>query len=241
MSMLARLSLANRTIVALAALIVIGFGVFSIPKLKQQLIPSIEYPGAFVDATYPGASPDVVESQVTTPIEDTVKGLDGVKTVTSTSGDGNASIQVAFVFGTDIDKGTNDIQQAIDRIKSKLPDNVDPQVFTGNTDDIPAVAFAASSSLPEQQLAKRLDDVVIPKLQDIDGVRQAEVTGAKDQQIRIRLDESKMSKAGVDTNAVSTALSANGTPVPAGSLDQGNLSVNVQTGTKFSTDRKSVV
>ena len=77
MSFLTRASLANRGLVALIAIVIAGFGVYAIPSLKQQLLPSLEFPGAFIGASVPGASPEIIEEQVTKPIEDAVKGADG--------------------------------------------------------------------------------------------------------------------------------------------------------------------
>ncbi|MQA80720.1 MAG: MMPL family transporter [Streptosporangiales bacterium] len=230
---LARLSLANRTIVALAALIVIGFGVFSIPQLKQQLIPNIEFPAAFVVAPYPGASPDIVEDQVTTPIEDAVNGVEGIEDVTSTTGEGVSNISLQFAFGTDLDKASADVDEAINRIQGDLPEDVDPQVVTGSSDQIPAVVFAVTSSLDEQALADRLDEVVVPELNEIDGVRQAEVTGVREQQVTVKLDEEALRKKGLAATSVSEALTANGTPVPAGSVDEDTESISVQVAEKF--------
>lgn len=233
MSHLARLSLANRTLVALAALIVIGFGVFSIPQLKQQLIPSIEFPAAFVVAQYPGAAPDIVEDQVTTPIEDAVNGVEGLEDVTSTTGEGVSNISLQFAFGTDLDQASADVEKAINGIQGDLPEDVDPQVVTGSSDQIPAVVFAVTSSLGEQELADRLDEVVIPEFNKIDGVREAEVTGVRDQQVTVKLDEDALAKKGLSATAVSEALTANGNPVPAGSVDEDTESISVQVAKKF--------
>ena len=85
MSFLARLSLANRGLVAIIAIVVLGFGAIAIPSLKQQLIPSIDFPAAFVLAPYPGVSPDIVEEQVTSPIENALQGVPGLTDITSTT------------------------------------------------------------------------------------------------------------------------------------------------------------
>lgn len=85
MSLLARFSLANRGLVALIAVVITAFGAFAVPSLKQQLLPSLEFPAAFIVAPYPGAGPEIVESQVTEPIENALQGIPGLDQVTSTS------------------------------------------------------------------------------------------------------------------------------------------------------------
>ena len=91
MSFLTRLSLANRGLVALIAIVITGFGVYAVPSLKQQLLPSLEFPGAFIGASLPGASPEIIEEQVTKPIEDAVKGADGLDSIQSTTREGSAT------------------------------------------------------------------------------------------------------------------------------------------------------
>ncbi|HEX8626716.1 MAG TPA: efflux RND transporter permease subunit, partial [Catenuloplanes sp.] len=94
MSFLARISLANRGLVALIALMITAFGVYTVPALKQQLLPSLEFPAAFISARYAGAAPDIVERQVVEPVEAAIQGLDGLSEVTSTAREGSATIQV---------------------------------------------------------------------------------------------------------------------------------------------------
>ena len=98
MSFLARLSLANRGLVALVAIVITGFGAFAVPSLKQQLLPSLEFPAAFIVASYPGAAPEIVEAQVTEPIENGIQGVAGLDSVTSVSREGMATVQVEFEF-----------------------------------------------------------------------------------------------------------------------------------------------
>ena len=153
MSFLTRLSLANRGLVALIAIIIAGFGVYMIPSIKQQLLPSLEFPGAFIGASLPGASPEIIEAQITKPLEDAVKGADGLESIQSTTREGSASIQVTFEFGTDLTSAVNQLTTAVNRIQPTLPDNVDPTIFAGGTDDIPAIVLAASGGADESDLA----------------------------------------------------------------------------------------
>jgi HAE1 family hydrophobic/amphiphilic exporter-1 len=235
MSVLARLSLANRGLVAIIAIVVLGFGAIAIPSLKQQLIPSIEFPAAFVVAAYPGVSPEIVEEQVTKPIEGALQGVAGLSDITSTSREGAATVQVNFEYGTPIDDITNKVQSALGRIRSALPDTVDPQVIAGSTDDLPAVVLAATKSGDQLAFAQQLNAVVVPALQGITGVRQVEVTGAASQNVAITLDPAKAATAGVNAQSLGAALQANGDSFPAGTLTEGSQSLAVQVGGPLST------
>ncbi|MEV6843234.1 efflux RND transporter permease subunit [Actinoplanes sp. NPDC051411] len=231
MSFLTRLSLANRGLVALIAIVIVGFGAVAIPSLKQQLFPSIELPAAFIGASLPGASPEIIEDQITKPIEDAVKGTDGIDTVTSTTKEGSATVTVAFVFGTDIDQAVNQLTTSINRIQSTLPDNVTPTIFAGSTDDIPAIVLAASGGSDETDLLNRINQTVVPELNGIAGVRDTQVTGARSARVVITPDLAKMGADGVDPKSLTTVLQANGVSVPAGAVTDGQQSLNVQVGT----------
>ncbi|MFF3438581.1 efflux RND transporter permease subunit [Streptosporangium sp. NPDC002721] len=235
MTSLARLSLANRSLVIMIALVLSAFGLFAIPSLKQQLLPSLSFPGAFVAASYPGASPEIVEEQVTEPIENSFQGLEGVSEVTSTSREGMAQVQVAFEYGTDIDAAVADMQQAVSRIEAQLPEGVDPQVLSGGTDDIPVMQLAVGDGGDQRAMAEKLGRLVVPELQAIEGVRSATVTGTRDEVVTITPDLRKMALAGVSPTAVTEVLRANGQPVPAGSVTEGKVSLTVQVGARIST------
>ncbi|GAA2546233.1 efflux RND transporter permease subunit [Winogradskya consettensis] len=230
MSFLTRLSLANRGLVALIAVVITAFGIYSIPSLKQQLLPSLEFPGAFIGAVLPGASPEIMEEQVTKPIEDAVKGADGLDSITSTTSEGSATIQVTFEFGTDIDNAVNQLTTSVNRIQSQLPDNVEPTIFAGGTDDIPAIILAASGGDDESDLAKRLNESVVPELNAIDGVRDVQVTGVRTQQVVIKPDLAKLGAAGVSPQGIITLLQSNGISIPAGAVTDGTRTLSVQVG-----------
>ncbi|MET8551465.1 efflux RND transporter permease subunit [Micromonospora zamorensis] len=231
MSLLARFSLANRGLVALIAVVITAFGAFAVPSLKQQLLPSLEFPAAFIVAPYPGAGPEIVESQVTEPIENALQGIPGLDKVTSTSREGSATVQVMYEFGTDLDDVVNKMQTALSRIDSQLPEGVEPQVIAGSTDDLPAVVLAATGTGDERALAEKLRTAVVPELEGVEGVRTVEVTGTRDDIVLVTPDPAKLAAARVQPTAIGAALKTNGVAVPAGAVTDGALSLPVQVGT----------
>ncbi|MFE6095498.1 efflux RND transporter permease subunit [Streptomyces massasporeus] len=230
MSWLSRFSLAQRALIGLMSIIALVFGAIAIPQLKQQLLPTIELPVVSVLAPYQGASPDVVEKQVVEPIEDTLEAVDGISGVTSTASEGNAVIMASFDYGNDTKQLVADVQQAVNRARVQLPDDVDPQVVAGSTDDIPTVVLAVTSGRDQQALADQLDRTVVPDLKSIDGVGQVTVDGVRDLQVTVTPDDAKLAKAGLTSLSVSEALKAGGATVPAGSFDEGGANRTVQVG-----------
>ncbi|WP_329227927.1 MULTISPECIES: efflux RND transporter permease subunit [unclassified Streptomyces] len=236
MSWLSRFSLAQRALIGLISIVALVFGAIAIPQLKQQLLPTIELPMVSVLAPYQGASPDVVEKQVVEPLENAIKAVDGVEGVTSTASEGNAVVMATFDFG---DEGTKqlvaDIQQAVNRARVQLPDDVDPQVIAGSTDDIPTVVLAVTSDKDQQALADQLDRTVVPALEDIEGVGQVAVDGVQDLQVSVVPDDRKLAAAGLNAGSLAQALQAGGATVPAGSFSESGKSRTIQVGGSFTS------
>ncbi|MBG0855948.1 efflux RND transporter permease subunit [Streptomyces spinoverrucosus] len=238
MSWLSRFSLAQRALIGLMSIVALAFGAIAIPQLKQQLLPTIELPMVSVLAPYQGASPDVVEKQVVEPIEDTLEAVDGITGVTSTASEGNAVIMASFDYGNNTDQLVADVQQAVNRARVQLPDDVDPQVIAGSTDDIPTVVLAVTSGEDQQALADRLDRTVVPALEDIDGVGQVTVDGVRDLQVSVTPDDRKLARAGLTVQSLVQALQAGGATVPAGSFDEDGGNRTVQVGGAFTSLRQ---
>lgn len=230
MSVLARLSLRNRSLIGLLALVVVGFGAFALPQIKQQLFPSLQFPQAQIVTAYAGASPDAVDRQVTEPLAGALQGLKGLEEVNSTSSDGVSRVVTQFAFGTDLDAAVSQIQQAVNQVRPRLPQGSDPSVSAGSTDDLPVVLVAAGTAGDPQQLAPALTDEVAPELRKIDGVRTVTVTGVQQPRVTITLDYAKLAAAGVDPASIATTLQTAGAAVPAGTLTDGDKTLSVQVG-----------
>jgi HAE1 family hydrophobic/amphiphilic exporter-1 len=232
---LTRGSLAQRSVVLLLTLLVIGIGTYAATVLKQELIPSIDIPRGSVITVYAGASPDVVEAQVSKPIETAVKGVDGVTSVTSKSSSGVSQVTVQWDYGIDLDDMTNKLRSALDSISSSLPSGVSPKVVTGSFDDIPIVALAVSSSGSLQDLSTQVTDVVVPELKTIDGVRDVSVAGQETHEVIITYDQDKLLDKGIDPSTIGQIFAANATAIPSGTMHTDTANLDVQTGTTYST------
>ncbi|HPK90829.1 MAG TPA: efflux RND transporter permease subunit, partial [Dermatophilaceae bacterium] len=160
MTRLTKLSLANRTVVLLVCAILIGLGLFATSSLKQELIPSIETPGATIVSVLPGAAPEVVEREVSRPIEDAAKAVSGITRVTSRSASAVSTVRVEWEFGTGSDKVLADLRSAVDGIQGRLPSDVTPQVVAGRFDDVPIIVLAVSSTESKAILSGKLKDIV---------------------------------------------------------------------------------
>lgn len=230
MFLLARASMANRALIVLITVFVAVFGVLSMRSMKQELIPSLEIPAISVVSVMPGASAEVVDEQVGRPLERALNIVEGLESSTSTSRSGLSNIQLGFEYGTDLDRARNQVERAISNVGAQLPDDVEPTAFAGSVADFPIVFLAVSSDEELSPLAADLERLTVPDLQNIDGVRSAEVSGAPEQVVSILPDPGDLARAGVTAADIRTALEESGGLVPVGTVDDGATTVPVQAG-----------
>ncbi|HEX9226602.1 MAG TPA: efflux RND transporter permease subunit [Arthrobacter sp.] len=227
---LAKLSLANRALIALITVFASVFGVITMSSLKQELIPSIEFPQITVITSMPGASPEVVDKQISAPLETALKGVEGLESTSSTSRNGVSQISLAFTYGSNLDRARNQIDRAISNAKRSLPDDVEPQVIAGSISDFPIVFLAVSSDKPLSELNADLARLTVPQLQKLDGVRGAEVTGGATQHIKILPRPAAMAASGASVQSIRDALTNNGDLVPAGTIEDQGKTLSLQIG-----------
>jgi multidrug efflux pump subunit AcrB len=232
---LTRLSLANRLIAGLVTLAIIVFGVLATLNLKQELLPSIQVPTAIVTANYPGVSPQIVADDVSNPLESALTGVSGVTKVQSSSTNGLATITVEWEYGLDADTVVGDIRNAVDGIAPTLPDQVETEVITGSTDDIPVLLLAVASDAPLDEAGRQVENVAVPDLSGIDGVRSVTVTGQETTQLLVTLRPADLRKHDVTAQAVTQAVQGQATITPAGSSFDKDLELAVEVGTSTNT------
>ena len=235
MSNLAVLSLKNRALIALVTIVAAIFGGLALTNLKQELIPSIEFPMLSVMTVYPGASPDVVNNDVSTPIESAIQGIPGLESTTATSTTNASIIQASFTYGTDLATAEQKILQAINRIKSTLPDSVEPNVVSFSIDDLPVIAVAVTGYDDERTIQSQLAASVVPDLEDLAGVGSAAIIGAQGERVTIVPDQAALAAAGYTQAAITDALDQNGVLFPGGSVTEGAQTLTVQTGAKLAS------
>ena len=232
---LTKVSLTNRTVVVLIALLTILIGGYAAGALKQELIPSIQIPRASVLAIEMGAAPEALERDVTKPLEDALKAVKGVTKVTSKSSSGVAQIRVEWDYGQDGDKIKSDIRTAVDATKSKMPSDVTTQVVAGSFDDVPVVYLAASSDEDTSALAAKLKNTVVPRLKEVAGVRDVTLSGERTHQINVTLRQADVDRLGVEVLTIQPALLAANMTIPGGTLQSGTANLDVQVGHNLAT------
>ena len=235
MTPLTRLSLKNRLIVGLATLGVAVLGLISMGALKQELMPSMNVPMAFVSVQSDGLAPEEMVRTVTEPTEQALRSVPGVTHVNSTTASGYASITVEWPFNEDADETLRTIRSTVDALKSSFPGGAEAEVFSGGADDMPAMMLSAGTSGDEAEFGDALEQRVVPALQAIPGVQKATVSGREEQQIVIELRPSDVEKLKVDPATVQAVLESHGATLPAGQVDAEGGPVPITVGTALNS------
>ncbi len=231
MHLLSVFSLRNRALIALVTIVVGFFGYLSLTTLKQELIPSVSFPQVLIITAYPGAAPEAVEADVSTPIETAVQGVPNLESSNATSSTGFSIVNARFAFGTDIARAEQRVQLAVNRLS--LPGDVEPQVVTGSIDDLPVIQIAVTSNLAPGDLAAALENQAIPDLNELEGVREVSVFGAVGDRVTITPDDDELVALGLSRADITDALDAYGALLPAGTITEDGKTLSVLTGVRI--------
>ena len=204
--------------------LLIVLGVVSYQRLAIDEYPDITYPVVIVSTSYPGASPESMMRDISKPIEEALNTVQGIKEITSTSMEGNATVRLQFNLGVDIGTALQDVQAKIARIRRQLPPNIDDPIirhFDPNESPIMAIAIQ-SDERSIRELTDLADEVIQPRLEAIPGVGGVNIVGGNARQIRVQLDPNAMRAYGVSPAQVSAALQRENQEVPAGRVQRGS-------------------
>ena len=231
MSFLTRTSLKNRLIVGLTTVAVAVLGLISMGSLKQELMPSMQVPAAFVSVQSQGLAPEEMARTVTEPTEQALRAVPGVTRVTSSTSSGTADVTVEWPFDESDEETLRAVRAAAEALKPAFPSGTELQVFSGGADDMPAMMLSAGTSGDAAAFADALAREVVPALQGLNGVQRVELAGREEQRILIALRPADVERLKIDPAQIAPALEARGAAMPAGQADseRGELSVTVGT------------
>jgi len=205
----------------MVALVVLG--IVSFNRLAIDEYPDITYPIVIAQTTYPGASPEVMERDVSRPIEEALNTVQGLKEIGSTSLNGISIVRLTFNLDVDVLAAQQDVQAKVARIRRTLPPEIEEPVINHfDPNDRPIISVAMQSGdRPIRELTSLAEEVVSPRLQAIPGVGGINVAGGETRQIRIELDPAAMRSYGIGPPQVIAALARENQEVPAGRIQQG--------------------
>ncbi|MFN6501122.1 MAG: efflux RND transporter permease subunit [Nostoc sp. DedQUE01] len=217
------------TIVLFLILTVLGW--FSFMSLGIDTNPNIDVPAVLVKVTQPGAGPTELESQVTKKIEDAVAGLGNIDNMISKVSDGNSQTTINFILGTDSDRATNDVRNAIAQIRQDLPQDInDPIVERLEFSGGPIVTYAVKSDRRSvEELSNLVDQTISRALLGVPGVAQIQRIGGVDREIRVNLNPDRLQSLGITATQVNDQIRTLNINLPGGRAEIGGSEQSIRT------------
>lgn len=202
-----------------AALIVFGFVGYS--RLPVRELPNVEYPVVSVSTVLPGASAEVVETEITEPLEEEINGIQGIEFIRSVSKEQVSSITIQFNLSRPIDAAAQDVRDRVARARNKLPDETKEPRVTKIDMDAQAIMWLAlhSGTRHPIEIMEYADKVLKPRLQTISGVGRIMIGGSNRQAIRVEIDRERLAAYGLTVADVATALRTENIEIPSGRVE----------------------
>jgi len=207
------------TVVAMVAMVI--FGLFALFKLKTDEFPDVNPPFLTVGIVYPGASPDVVESEVLKPVEEQIGSISGVKRIMGKAYDGYSMVMIEFFFDKDLNVASQEVRDAISAIRSDLPTEMkEPIVQKFNDTDRPILSLAISSNvLSPPELTRLADPGITRELRAIPGVADVQIFGKVERELTVEVDPHKLQAANISVAEVVQALQLQNLAAPVGRVN----------------------
>ena len=230
---LPEISIRRPVFATVLSLLILLIGYVSYTKLSVREYPKIDEPNVTVSTNYRGASAEVVESQVTKVLEDSLAGIEGVDVITSTSRPEQSQITVRFKLSRDADSAAADVRDKVSRVRQRLPTDVDePQIAKVEADAFPVIWLALSSdTLNVLQLSDLANRIAKPMLQTASGAADVRIFGERKYAMRVNLDADKLAAYRLTVQDVEDALRRNNVEVPAGRIESQKREFNVTAAT----------
>lgn len=235
---IASLSIKRPVLATVLSLIIVIFGVVGFSFLGLREYPSVDPPIVNVSTTYVGANADVIEAQITEPLEESINGIAGIRTLTSTSADGRSSISVEFNLGVDMEAAANDVRDRVSRALRNLPLDADPPVVSkADADSDPIIMLSVQSNTRNLlDLSDIARYVIKERLQTIPGVSEIAIYGEKKYAMKINLDPAKLAAYGLSPADLKNALLRENIELPSGRIEGYQTELTIRTLGRLTTE-----
>ncbi|HAJ45979.1 MAG TPA: multidrug transporter AcrB [Alphaproteobacteria bacterium] len=218
---LSDISVRRPVLASVMSLLLIVLGVMAFLRLPLRELPDIDPPVVSVETIYPGAAAAVVETNITTIIENQLAGLEGIETITSRSRDGRSDVSIEFALSRDIEAAANDVRNAVSRVIDQLPDAADPpQISKADADAQPIMFFNLSSDrMGALELTDYAERFIVDQLSAVPGVARVQIGGAQRYAMRVWINPDALAARGLTIGDIEEALRRENVEVPAGRLE----------------------
>ncbi len=222
----------NRPVLSsVISILIVLFGLIGFYFLGVREYPSVDPPIVTVSTSYTGANADVIESQITEPLEESINGISGIRSLTSSSSDGRSRITIEFEIGVDMDVATNDVRDRVSRATHDIPPDADPPTISkADADASPIIAITLRSDKRSLlELSAIANDVFRERLQTIPGVSSVDIWGEKRYAMKLMLDPARLAAHGLTPLDIQTALNRENIELPSGRIEGYGTELSIRT------------
>ena len=218
---LSDLSIKRPVLAVVMSLLLVVMGVIGYTRLTVRELPKVDPPIVSVDVTYPGASAAVIETRITQVLEDALSGIEGVRTIESSSRNNRSAVTIEFNANRDIEAAANDVRDAISRVADRMPPEADPPEVSKVESDADVIIWLnmSSSTMDRLQLTDYAERYIVDRLSSLDGVARVQLSGGQRYAMRVWLDRNAMAARGLTAADVEAALRRENVELPAGTLE----------------------
>ena len=237
---LSSISITRPVLAIVMSITILVFGVLGYTYLGVREFPSVDPPIITVSTNYIGANADVIESQITEPLEESINGIAGIKSLTSVSRDGRSTITVEFDIEIDLEAAANDVRDRVSRSLSQLPPDIDiPIVAKADADAIPIVFLNVKSDTRNLlELSEIANNIFKERLQTISGVSSVQIWGEKRYSMRLWLDPAKLAAFRLSPVDVRNALNRENVELPSGRIEGNETELSIRTIGRLQTEEE---
>ncbi len=234
---LSSISIRRPVLATVMSILIILFGLIGLVSLGVREYPSVDPPIITVSSNYVGANADVIESQITEPLEESINGIDGIRTLTSVSRDGRSTITVEFDLSVDLEAAANDVRDRVSRAISNLPPDADPPIVSKADADASPIIFLNIKS--EQRSLLELTEIAErtfkETLQTIPGVSSISIWGSKEYSMRLWMDPIRLAAFDLSPLDIRDALLRENLELPSGRIEGNTVELTVRTLSRLET------
>ena len=229
-------AVAKPTTILILFIVLTALGLYSTSKLPIDLYPDVEIPYIIVSTNYPNAGPEEVENSITRTLESALSGITGLKKLSSTSSSGSSMVLLELNYGTNLDSATNEIRDRLDLVKDYLPeDSTNPTIIKMDPSMLPIMSLTLTGNRTPEELRQYAEDVVQPRLEQIDGIASANISGGREKAIIIDIPRDRLEAYSLSITQIAQMLGAQNLQASGGQITQGDINYVISTSGKYSS------
>ncbi len=220
--------------VAVVFVLLIGLGIYSSLDLSVDLYPEINPPILLVFTDYEGTGPEEIEKLVTRPLESVLSNVGNIEKIRSVSSEGSSQIIIEFVYGTNMDEAANDVRDKISFVKKYLPSDAgSPLIFKFDPSMIPILYLTVSGNRSPEELRKIAEDIIQPRLEQVEGVAMAGIAGGRERLIRVEIKQNRLEAYNLNLTQIANMIRGQNIQISAGSITEGNKNYLIRTSGEY--------